>query len=631
LSHLPFPEKILAQHSATLGKTGSGKSSAMRVMVEHQLDRKKRTCVVDPKGDWWGLKTSADGKSAGYPVIAFGNFKEPRATDVPIDQHSGKHVAELIATGNRPCIIGFRGWMPGQMTKFWIDFAPTLFNLNEGELYIFIDEIQNFAAKGKIMDPEAGKCLHWTNRMMAEGRGIGLTFHIASQRAQKVHNDTLDCCETLIAMRTAHPAARASIKDWIDGNGEKAPGLEVLNTMAQLKRGEAWVWSPENGFGPKRVQFPMFRTFDSFAPPQLQKTVSNSGWSEVDLEAVKAKLATVIAEAKANDPRELKAQIADMRKQLAAAQKAGPAPAAKPGDPHELKALARTAKTLRELLEEAMKVAVKINAFGFDGVDVKPEELAAAFEKAATEAGRIVTQKVAMKRRELENLKAEVDRLLTKLNARLGDDAMNITVDVVKNEPVTVRPHVPAAPIAMRPSREVSAEQMAAAADGLKPTHLRVLNNLAELLDITGANSVSKEQLAAWSSYSPQGGGYGNILGSLRTAGMLDYGGAGIVITEAGRRLAVPTDVQPTNAAMLERAKAVLKPAEAKIFEVIHASYPDAAAKEAIAEATGYAASGGGFGNYLGHMRTLGFITYESGGCRCADWMFVEHVKAASA
>lgn len=317
MSKLPFPERVLQQHIATLGKTGAGKSSAMRVIAEHLLERNARVCIVDPKGDWWGLKSSADGKGPGFPIIAFGNFKEERATDVPINERSGKHVAELIATGNRPAVIGFRGWMPSQMLTFWLDFAPAVFNLNQGDLRMFIDEIHNFAAKGKILDPQAGKSIHWTNRIMSEGRGLGLTFYIASQRAQKVHNDTLDCCETLCAMRVAHPAARQSVKEWIDGNGDKETGKTVLETLASLKRGEAWVWSPENSFGPERVQFPMFETFDSFAPPQLQKKVNQAGWSEVNLDQVREKLASVIAEAKANDPKELKAEIAKLKQELA--------------------------------------------------------------------------------------------------------------------------------------------------------------------------------------------------------------------------------------------------------------------------------------------------------------------------
>jgi hypothetical protein len=63
-------------------------------------------------------------------------------------------------------------------------------------------------------------------------------------------------------------------------------GKEVLRSLASLKRGEAWVWSPEIGFGPKCIQFPLFATYDSFAAalderlrhdigrkPQLRKVV----------------------------------------------------------------------------------------------------------------------------------------------------------------------------------------------------------------------------------------------------------------------------------------------------------------------------------------------------------------------
>ena len=312
---LPFPPQVPSQHLVVLGKTGAGKSSVLRVIVEYLLHHKKRVCIVDIKGDWYGLKSSADGKSAGFPVIAFGDFREPKAQDVPINQHSGKHVAELITSGNRPCIIGFRGWMPGQITDFWLEFAPTLFNKNEGELYVVISECHNFAPKGKVLDPKAGKVLHWTNRLLSEGRGLGMTFLLDSQRPQKVHNDTLTSCETLIGMRVVHKADRDAIEDWIIGCGDLKLGKEVLNSLAQLARGEAWVWSPEIGFGPERIQFPMFETFDSFAPAQLQKKVSDSGWSSVDLEAVKTKLATVIEEAKGNDPAELKARIRQLEQE----------------------------------------------------------------------------------------------------------------------------------------------------------------------------------------------------------------------------------------------------------------------------------------------------------------------------
>lgn len=162
---LAIPEQVLHQHGVVLGKTGSGKSSKLRYLVEYLLDHNKRVCVIDIKGDWWGLKIGADGKSQGYPVIAFGNFREPKATDVPLNRHAGAEIAELIATGNRPCLIGFSGWMPAEITEFWIGneandwngFAPTLYRKNVGELYLVISECHNFAPKGRVLDPKAGR------------------------------------------------------------------------------------------------------------------------------------------------------------------------------------------------------------------------------------------------------------------------------------------------------------------------------------------------------------------------------------------------------------------------------------------------------------------------------------------
>jgi energy-coupling factor transporter ATP-binding protein EcfA2 len=475
MRQLPFPERVLHQHIATLGKTGSGKSSAMRVIAEHLLDKQRRIVIVDPKGDWWGLKSAASGKSAGYPVIMFGDFKEPRATDVPINDRSGKHVAELIATGNRPCVLGFRGWMPAQLVRFWLDFAPALFNANEGELYLIIDEVHNFAPKGKIMDPDSGKCLHWTNRIMSEGRGLGMTFFIASQRPQKVHNDTLENCETLIAMRVTHPRSREATEEWINAKGDRELGKEVVSTLAELKTGEAWVWSPDNEFGPKRVKFPMFSTFDSFAPPQLQKKVSQAGWSEIDLDQVKEKLSAVIAEAKANDPKELKAEVARLRQELA--KKPVPTAALTATD-RKIAAQAAKASTsalmeqqklieqMRAEVEAAMKVIARVTAFGFEQTKINPKQLEQAIEKAVEEIGRSIAAASDIRRKEFDQLKREAESLLKRLE-RVIDKKLDISVDVIRAQPPFVLgAPKPAAPPAReeRKPRPAVAEASAVAA-----------------------------------------------------------------------------------------------------------------------------------------------------------------------
>jgi len=316
----PIPIKIFEQHAVALGKTGAGKSWAMRTIIEQLLDADKRVCIIDPKGDHFGIKLSPSGKSAGYPVMLFGDFKNPKASDLAINEKSGKEIGELIAIGNRPCVIGFRGWMPSQYHRFWIDFASVLFNKNETPLYLGIDEVHNFAPKGKIMSPEVGLCLHWTNRLGSEGRGMGIRIIMASQRPQKVHNDLLTCAETLIAMRVTHPSDREAFHEWLkEYADDNERGKMVLSSLATMKQGEAFVWSPEAEFF-ERIKFPAIKTFDSFASPKEGEKQELKGWAEVDLEEVRKKLATITEEAKANDPAELKKRIRELEK----AQKTNP-------------------------------------------------------------------------------------------------------------------------------------------------------------------------------------------------------------------------------------------------------------------------------------------------------------------
>lgn len=363
--------EILRQHIIVLGKTGSGKSSTLRLLVEFLLQHKKRVCIIDKKGDWWGLKSGADGKSEGFEMIAFGDFKEKKAQDVPINAQSGKYVAELITSGNRPCMIGLRGWMPGDVRQFWVDFASTVFNAQSGELYLIVSECHNFAPKGRVEDPQIGKCIYWMNTLAAEGRGIGLNLLLDSQRPQKVHNDTLTSCETLVAMRMNHAADRKAIKEWIDGCGDAAKAKDLLDTMAQMKRGEGWVWSPECGFGPERVEFPLFETFDSFAPPQLQKKVTGAGWSQVNLDDVRTKLAKVIEEAKSNDPAELKREVQTLKLEIHQLKAAKPQVAAIKAEikevsvftPEDKKLLKDTADHLDKEWKEVTGKISEFNAF----------------------------------------------------------------------------------------------------------------------------------------------------------------------------------------------------------------------------------------------------------------------------
>lgn len=371
-----IPDEAIAHHTILLGKTRAGKSSTMRGIVERLLDQNKPVGIIDPKGDWWGLKSSADGKRAGYPVIIFGG----EHADVPINAHSGKAVAELVATGNRPFIIDLGGWMVGERTRFFIDFASTFFRHTRGPRHLAIDEVHNFAPQGKVQDVDAGKMLHWANRLASEGSGKGITLISASQRPQKVHKDYVTSHETLIAMRVIHILDRNAVKDWLDGAPDKTLGKQVLDELASLERGEAWVWSPEAKFGPVRVRFPMFKTYDSFAAPTTEQSAKLKGWASVNLEDVKTKLEAAVEEANANDPALLKAEIARLKRETAKTAAPAPWPDQRE-DVAQLSAALTVEKSRSDALERRLKEIAEIAGEPLSAVPPLPVKSASVPQK----------------------------------------------------------------------------------------------------------------------------------------------------------------------------------------------------------------------------------------------------------
>lgn len=564
--NLSLPATVFAQHMAVLGKTRSGKSSVLRLFVESLLDRKERVCVIDPKGDWHGLRSSADGKKAGYGVVIFGGSHQ----DVPLSEHGGKSVAELVATGNRPCVIDLGGWMVGERTRFFVDFASTLFRAIDSPLHLVIDEVHNFAPQQKIeKNPDAMKMLHWANRLGSEGAGKGLVIFSASQRPQKVHKDFLTCAETLVAMRVIHVLDRNAIKDWIDGAGDATKGKEVLDTLASLARGEGWMWSPEAKFGPQRVKFPLFKTYDSFAAPtagQSQKPLK--GWASVDLEEVKEKLAASIEAAKANDPAELKKQIADLKRQLSAK------PAAAVGQHAIDRAVAAAEKTRDQHWQQ---------------------ELAAIQKAHGSVVGKLQRGRAL----------AEQIVALAELN---GDATVNVTAPAA-SKPVAA---------AHRPTPPVSTRRQAEPVDaaGVSSRQQRFLDAAAALTTL--GSEVTRETVSAWVGVHPRGGSVGEELKALQDAGLIGLDRGRISVTEQGMGAAGEVDV----AQAINSARAGLTSRQTKFFDLIVDAYPNGTTREAIAEHFGIHPRGGSLGEDLGRLVGRGLVEGSRGHYRARDFLF---------
>ncbi len=313
MSEQPIPDAALSSHIAILGKTGSGKTYAAKGIVEDILTKGGRVCIIDPTGAWHGLRSSASGKRAGFPVVIFGGAH----ADLPLGGAHGEAIAEIIGTASDPAILDTSLMRVGERTRFFADFADALVRKNKGPLHLVIDEAHLFAPQGKVSDPQSGAMLHAANNLVSLGRSRGLRIILISQRPAKLHKDSLTQVETLVALRLIAPQDRAAVEAWIKDNADEKKGREIIQSLATLKTGQGWIWAPEIGVL-ERVTFPKIKTLDSSQAPGDDNGASDIVMARIDRDAIQKRLEAVAADAMANDPTRLKAEVAKLKRELAA-------------------------------------------------------------------------------------------------------------------------------------------------------------------------------------------------------------------------------------------------------------------------------------------------------------------------
>jgi len=155
--------------------------------------------------------------------------------------------------------------------------------------------------------------LHAANNMVSLGRSRGLRIILITQRPAKLHKDSLTQAETLIALRLIAPQDRAAVEAWIEDNADDKKAREIISSLATLKTGQGWIWAPELGVL-ERVTFPKIKTFDSGRAPDGSEAETAKVLAPIDREAIAERLQSVSAAALADDPKRLRARIAELER-----------------------------------------------------------------------------------------------------------------------------------------------------------------------------------------------------------------------------------------------------------------------------------------------------------------------------
>ena len=311
-----LPPEAVTETFAIIAKRGMGKTYLSADIAEEMIENGHQVCIVDPIGVWWGLRSSADGKSAGLPVVILGGDHG----DAPLEATAGAVIADFVVDNHTPVILDLSMFRKGEQTRFMTDFGERLYHRNRQPLHLILDEADAFAPQRPLKGQE--RMLGAMEDLVRRGRARGIGVTLITQRSAVLNKDVLTQAEVLVALRVTSPQDRKAVDEWIKLHvGEDLQRDEFLSSLPSLPVGEAWFWSPGWLDVFQRVKVRARKTFDSSATPKVgQRRAEPKAFAEIDIEALAGRIAETIEKAKADDPKELRRRIARLEKEIAGHQ-----------------------------------------------------------------------------------------------------------------------------------------------------------------------------------------------------------------------------------------------------------------------------------------------------------------------
>lgn len=394
------------------------------------------------------------------------------------------------------------------------------------------------------------------DRLVRRGRSSGIGMTLISQRPQVVNKSVLSQCETLICHRLLHKLDRKAVDEWISAHDTEGHRAVFMESLASLPRGRAWLWSPSWLDIFEQVEMRRRDTYDSSATPLTgtQPLVPKT-LAPIDMAVLRDRLQETIEKAEADDPKKLKAEIAQLKTEAGTAHHS-----------EKLKALEEDNRRLRDRHNQLV---------------------------ARTQAAYAELQLLHKRQAEL------LDSLAQNLS---GQDLMP------SREP---RPSLPPQPASQSKQQTPTVKVFPAAAEkemGEIGTGMqKVLEALAKL-EACGISPADRTQVAFFAGYSnAKSGGFAGPVGQLGDKGYLVSGNGQLRLTEKGRVRTTHVVAPATTGELHAQLFSILGSAEAKLLRLLIARYPEPVGRQELALEAGYGnAKSGGFAGPLGRLTSLG-------------------------
>lgn len=542
-SNLELPPDTVTQTLAILAKRRAGKSYCARRLTEQLLEAGQQVVIADPKGDWFGIRSSANGRSPGLSVVILGG----EHGDIPLEAGGGEIAARLVVEERISVLLDLSLFRKHEVATFMTAFMENLYRLKAREQYrtplmFVIDEADAIAPQRPQKGEE--RMLGAAEDIVRRGgqRGIGCT--LITQRSAVLNKNVLTQAQALICLRTIAPQDLSAIQAWIEVHGTQEEGRRLLDSLPSLPVGDAWVWSPgwptDAGIF-QRVHILPIATFDSGATPKSgEKRQELKHLADIDLEAVTKQMAATIEKAKAEDPKLLKKRIAELEQQLA-------------------KQLAkRSVETVEKIVEQPIVLEKDLHALGTQ-----------------------VIQLLGI----VSNLDVSARHIQTAL-------------DGVSKQ--SGKPSVPVSQLCRDNHRRPPSPGIGCKAvddtPKLSNSCLRVLTSLYWLRN----EQVTPVKVAFFANYTVNGH-FNNTMGELRRLGLVE----GWQLTQAGLGV-VSADVEdkPTGGQLREWFRSKLDGPQNKLLDVCMAVGGSRVPVQQLAEMAGYTVNGH-FNNCLGSLRRI--------------------------